>query len=224
MVMAKKLYLMGSSTALILIFLVFSSTSCDTIQSNDKDNKEDVATIEKSSEAVVSDSFQKATEFKPDTLINGILTLHSKNSSERFYPKITSEQLVHFVRESPVYIFSNQDDDEYLLAFQYEGGTENEFSCFEIGYTNDLEKRDEKISTDHKRFELESGLKLGLSTEELIKIKGENYTKEDDKIIYRLNDYKSSKFLKRHNMPAYFLECTLKNDRIDKIKFGFDYP
>lgn len=221
MVMVKKLYLMGNSLYLILFFSFFLSIVCDTTQSSDKIN-ENVTVIDENDKSI--NSLQKINGFKPDSLINGILTLNNQGSSKNFYPKMSSEQLVTFLRESPVLIFSNQMKEEYLLAYQYEGGTENEFSCFEIGYMSDLKKSNRITHTDYKRFKLGSGLKLGLSSEELVKIKGDAYEKVENKIIYRINDYHSSNFLKRYNMPAYFLECTLSNNKIVKIKFGFDYP
>ncbi len=215
--MAKKFYLIVSSLFVFFNICVMG-TSCNSIHKNNPN------IMANNKETVSIDSFAKITEFNPDTLINNALALQNRISSERFFPGITSKQLMYLGGESPAIIFSSMNDKEYLIAFQYEGGTENEFSCFEIGYSNLIEENNHKFSTNYKSFELESGLKLGLSVEELIKIKGNDFVKENGRIIYRLDDYKNSSFLKKYNMPVYFLECSLENNRIVKIKFGFEYP
>lgn len=220
MVMVKKLSPMVNSGASSLLFLlcILGSISCG--------NKQSKGTIESAvvqkHDVSVDSTVKQGVKFKPDSTINDILILNNKESSTKFYPKISSEKLIDSIRESPVLGFNNEIEKEYLLLYQHEGGVRNEFSCFEIGYINELEIN--ITTTDYKYFETESGLKLGLSLDELIKIKGNTYYKEGNKIIYRIDDYPNSNFLKRYNMPTYFLECTLQNGKVNKIKFGFDYP
>lgn len=108
-----------------------------------------------------------------------------------------------------------------MFAYQYEGNTQNEFSCFEIGYCD--EKTKKYAHSDYNNFLTESDLFLGLTLEEVEKIKGKNYTKQGNKITYLIND-SSSVFLRNYNMPEYFLECVLKQNKVIKIKFGFVYP
>lgn len=160
--------------------------------------------------------------FIPDSTVNGRLFLNNQESARQFYSKISSEELIERFRESPILVFSSKSN-EYLIAYQYEGAGNNEFSCFEIGDIKDL-KNITIIESDYNKFETESNLRLGLSFEELKRIKGEVYKREGDKVIYSDEDYLNSSFLKRYNMPAYFLECTMKNDTVHKIKFGFEYP
>ena len=164
----------------------------------------------------------KEPTFLPDSTVNNILVLSRSESAESFYPNISSEQYITHLRESPVIGFSNKDNSEYLLLYQYEGGVRNGFGCFEIGYINDLQKK--VTDLDYDKFRTESGLMLGITLKELESIKGSSYTHDGDKVVYQLTDYSNSSFLRRHNMPAYFLECTLKDDRIIRIKYGFDYP
>ncbi|MDT0294908.1 hypothetical protein ACFQ3R_00095 [Mesonia ostreae] len=215
--MVKKLSLTVNNIFSILLFLLcfLGFVSCGT-----KESKDTVAKKEKIS---LDNPIQQTVNFVPDSTINNVLTLNNSKSSKQFYPEISSSvELIERLRESPVLAF-NSKAKEYLLLYQYEGGVKNEFSCFEIGYISNLGEN-ETINTDYKNFETESGLKLGLSSEELIKIKGASYSKEGNKIVYRMDDYPNSNFLKKYNMPAYFLECTLKNNKINRIKFGFDYP
>ena len=164
----------------------------------------------------------KEPTFLPDSTVNNILVLGRSESAESFYPYISSEQYITHLRESPVIGFSNKDNSEYLLLYQYEGGVRNSFGCFEIGYTNDLQKKVTDI--DYDKFRTESGLMLGITINELKSIKGSSYTQDGDKVVYQLTDYSNSSFLRRHNMPSFFIECTLRDDRIIRIKYGFNYP
>lgn len=159
--------------------------------------------------------------FIPETTINGILALDDYASSQKFYPSINELKAVKFIRESPVMPFSNSSKTEYLLAYQYEGGTSNTFGCFEIG------NYDSKISgyttLSVTNFKTENGLHLGMTLNELEHIKGTTFQKYQNKIVYRIEG-KNSAFLQMHNMPEYFLECELKSEKITKIKFGFTQP
>lgn len=220
MVMVKNPSIMTSNIPPILLLLCFfCSVSCASRSSRDAEKKSMPVSIQ---DASLNSSVRQTVNFVPDSTINGILMLDNSQSSTRFFSKISSKKLINRLRETPVLAFSNKAK-EYLLLYQYEGGTRNEFSCFEIGDISDL-KKNVTTTTDYKNFETESGLKLGLPFKEMIKIKGKSYTKEGDKIIYRISDYSKSNFLKRYNMPAYFLECTFQNDSISKIKFGFVFP
>ena len=220
MVMVKKLSPMESSKPFYLMLLLcfLAYVSCSKTQS--KQANSTVFVKEKST--ILNDSIYGENKFIPDSTINNVLILNNRESSKKFYPKISSENLINFLRESPVLGFSDKTRKEYLLLYQYEGGVKDEFSCFEIGYISDLQK--EITKTGYSSFKTESGLKLGMSFEELIKIKGKDYTKKENNIIYQINDYSNSIFLRKYNMPSYFLECTMKDDKIIKIKLGFDYP
>lgn len=173
---------------------------------------------------------KRVVNIVPDTTINKKLFLENYKSLSNFYSSEKPLVLVERLRESPVIIFGNKSNKEYLLAYQYEGNTENAYSCFEMGYFED----DKNISlrksnkTDETSFQTESGLCLGLSLEEVIRIKGQEYEqqKSGDYIVlnYRIEDYENSPFLREYNMPSYFIEIKLENNIVKKIIFGFDYP
>ncbi len=99
------------------------------------------------------------------------------------------------------------------------------FSCFEIGYMNDTILRQKFANVDSNIFSTESEIKLGLSVKSLIEKKGDSYKilGRDTIIEYRVPDMNSD-FLKRYNMPGYFLQCAIHDEKIKRIKFGFDYP
>lgn len=165
----------------------------------------------------------------PDTSINKKLFLENYKSLSNFCSNKKSLPLVEMLRESPVVIFGNKSEKQYLLAYQYEGSSLNNYSCFEIGYfEDDIDVKLEKFNKiEEVDFHTESGLRLGLSFEEVVQIKGGGYKQQkiSDYIVlnYRIEDYENS-FLKEYNMPGYFIEIKLKNNMVSNIKFGFDYP
>jgi hypothetical protein len=178
-----------------------------------------------------SEKVSQLKEVMPDTTINNKLFIQNYNSVTNFYSGDSNFVVIdNGTRETPIVIFSNKDKTQYLLAYQYEGSIKNAFDCFEIGYFKNDKKLSQNYSynVDDKIFETESKLSLGISLDKLIEIKGDgNITKKDkDKLIvnYRIDNYDKSVFLKRYNMPGYFIEFTLKDNIVTKILFGFDYP
>nr|WP_199001304.1 hypothetical protein [Flavobacterium sp. ASV13] len=170
-------------------------------------------------------------EVAPDTAVNNRLFLENYNSVSNFYFGDSNFVVIdNGTREAPFVVFKNKDYTQYLLAYQYEGGTKNAFDCFEIGYFENDKKllQNSTYNVDDKIFETESKLSLGTSLEKLIEVKGDGYItkKDNDKLIvtYRIDNYDKSSFLKRYNMPGYFMEFTLKDNIVTKILFGFDYP
>ena len=168
-------------------------------------------------------------EFIADTTINNKLFLRCYKSVENYLDN-NSYSLVEQIRISPVAVFSNKNGDEYLLAYQYEGDTKNSFSCFEIGALSDLQCVPKTIITkiDINNFSTENNLQLGQTIEYVKKIKGNNCIEsnvnEEIVLIFKIDDSKSN-FLKRYNMPGYFLQITFdKTERVKNIIFGFDYP
>ena len=172
----------------------------------------------------------KNVGFIADTTINNKFLLENYQSIEIFFRGFNDFKLVEQLRSSPVAIFSNKAQNEYLLAYQYEGGTKNAFSCFEIGKLSELQNVAKtsitKIGFDN--FYTENTLQLGQSIEDVKRIKGNTYTltseANEKTISYKIDDEKSD-FLKRYNMPSYFLQITFnKTEKVKRIIFGFDYP
>ena len=81
----------------------------------------------KDTELVISNTRDEDVEdVLPDTTINQKLLLENARSLKRFYEKVADVDLFERVRSSPVAIFTNTDNDEYLLAYQYEGNTQRQ--------------------------------------------------------------------------------------------------
>lgn len=168
-------------------------------------------------------------EFSPEISINKILKLEDYLSFERFYPQYNTLKVEYRMRETPAILFSNNSEKEYLITYQYEGDTKNNFSLFEIGYLKDDTKLKNYVvnKTKYDNFKTESGLKLGMTLEEITNLKGSDFKvekKSNEQIIRYTIDNPDDPKIKQYEMPPYFMEFYLKNNRVYKIIFGFEYP
>ncbi len=162
--------------------------------------------------------------YLPDTTVNDILELENYLSVEKFIIDNKKFEFIERIREVPVVIFLNNNLKEYLLAYQYEGDTQCAFSCFEIGYNrNNVFNKFPHIKTNYSSFQTESKILLGIPFNELLRIKKGGVTNTNQSIIRYKIDI-SDPFVKRYNMPNYFMEIELKKGYVDKIKYGFGYP
>ena len=121
----------------------------------------------------------------------------------------------------PYAIFTNENKTEILKLYLFYGAKRNEFYQAEI---SPYDKKTISNPTKYKNFSTESGIKLGISKKDLIKIKGNNFVETNHILRYEISDYEKSHFLGKYNLPIYFAEYTFDQDKLSKIYFGFEYP
>ena len=121
----------------------------------------------------------------------------------------------------PYAIFTNENKTEILKLYLFYGTKRNEFYQVEI---SPYDKKTVPNPTKYKNFSTESGIKLGISKKDLIKIKGNNFVEINHVLRYEISDYEKSHFLGKYNLPIYFAEYTFDQDKLCKIYFGFEYP
>jgi len=121
----------------------------------------------------------------------------------------------------PYAIFTNENKTEILKLYLFYGTKRNEFYQVEI---SPYDKKTVPNPTKYKNFSTESGIKLGISKKDLIKIKGNNFVETNHVLRYEISDYEKSHFLEKYNLPIYFAEYTFDQDKLCKIYFGFEYP
>ena len=121
----------------------------------------------------------------------------------------------------PDVIFTNESKTEILKLYLFYGTKRNEFYQAEI---SPYDKKTIPNPTKYKNFSTESGIKLGISKKDLIKIKGNIFVETNHVLRYEISDYEKSYFLEKYNMPIYFAEYTFDQDKLNKIYFGFEYP
>ena len=121
----------------------------------------------------------------------------------------------------PYAIFTNENKTEILKLYLFYGAKRNEFYQAEI---SPYDKKTIPNPTKYENFSTESGIKLGISKKDLIKIKGNNFVETNHILRYEISDYENSHFLEKYNLPIYFAEYTFDQDKLCKIYFGFEYP
>lgn len=219
-----------NNVKIIIALLIFLTLSCKEDKKHFENLKKISGKQSVNTDKTVINSIKEVSKIIPDTTINGKLFLSNDKSLCKFYIHCKSIATIDKIRESPVVVFTNKSKTEYLIAHQYEGSIKNAFDCFEITYV----KNEQELSNTNNynvlenNFRTETDIKLGITFEELKSIKGANYEKEEKEnltiLTYKNTDYETSPFLKRYNMPSYFMEFTLKDNKTEKIKFGFNYP
>lgn len=170
---------------------------------------------------------KEAVSFNPDSSINNVILLENSSSTLKTLGDVMSH--VNADADYPdAYFKSSGKGVEYLRVVFFPGNESNSLSQFEVGNTVELESKN-FIPIDYPSFKTESGIKIGMSKNQLLGIKGEDFIKRQvngqEVLNYRIDDFASSTFLKKYNMPVYFAEYWFTNDgRLVKYKFGFEYP
>jgi len=166
------------------------------------------------------------TFFKPDTSLNNKLFLNDPASTVRAFGNITP--LLNHDSAFPDVYFLGSSGEQYLRMIILPGSTINSVSQFEVGYSSSLSNKNNKRPSNFPSFVTENKTRLGITKDELVTIKGDKYTeiKKDNAIIVRyvLNDFDNSSFLRRYNMPVYFAEYWIQENKLIRYRFGFEYP
>ena len=225
----------------LLMLLLLFTFSCknDKKQDEDANSPKDLqglaTTVVKNQDSlahkrIALKPMKEVNQIIPDSTVNKKLFLSNYNSLQNFYADGKNIVTIDQIRETPVVVFVNKSKTEYVIAYQYEGGTKNAFDCFEIGFLKNEQSLNKVIPyvTAEEYFRTETGISLGMSLDQLEVLKGSNYEKQEKEsqtvVTYSNTDVKNSSFLKRYAMPGYFMVFTVRGNKIIKIKFGFDYP
>lgn len=169
---------------------------------------------------------KEKNHLSPDISINKEVFLRNPISVENVFGNISL--LMNQDKNFPYVYFINRTKKQYLKMVFFPGDVKNSISQFEVGYVLNLENEKLNHISFGDTFVTESGIFLGLSKEEVLRIKGipsEKIQLDDTLIIkYIIDNYNTSDFLKKHNMPIYFAEYWIVEDKVIKFKFGFEYP
>lgn len=164
--------------------------------------------------------------FVPDTSVCNI-ALESYASIEREFGNIMGDS-INKVNGYEVFYFSNIDKSEYLKLIFFPGGTQNAFSRFVISEDQVPPINRRLYVTQYPTFITESGIKLGITLNELEKIKGTEYLKTEkdsfDVYTYSIMIDVNSAFYRRYKMPIYSAVYKFKNNRLVAFEFGFEIP
>ena len=170
-------------------------------------------------------SYSQKNNFIPDVSVIGI-KLRDVYSMDKKFPNY--KKLLDFPLEAEVYLL-NKDESETLTVSFYAGTSADEPMEFHISMTDETQLNKLKtIKLNVDRFTTESNIKLHISKDDLIKIKGQNYKLEkygDLEIVkYRIDNIETSDFLQSFGLPEYFADYTFQKGKLLKVDFGFTNP
>ena len=222
-----------------LILTVFLALTACSNQTADKSQTDKISADNSSTATTSVDSLPDETKNKniklatdatfpcqlsnPDTSVFNII-LNNSNSTIK---QIGNQRaLEREYGELPFEKYCTQDKKQTLTLFIHPGGSINEFSEFEVTYYSPTDSA-QTLATNS--FVTNSGIKLGLSKEKVIIILGNCFkTVRTDKtkeiIKYHVDDLTQSNFLQRYRYPSYYAEYEFQNDKLARLRFGFEYP
>ncbi|MFY7734865.1 MAG: hypothetical protein ACOVSR_15400 [Bacteroidia bacterium] len=217
----KKIYL-----AILTILLL---TNCNNLQTKSVDKNERLELVpelgkelRKEYEKQQEINKSKCAFIDPDTSVSSI-KIRNVESTLSVLGKQTK------LEGDSTHIFYSSDKTQKLGLTVHPGDYYSQVSIFKISYSDNSKQNFRQINS--KEFKTEKEIKLGISKKEILEKLGTCYTTKDStknsiELNYRIelpNDSKS-KLLMSNNMPIYYATYRLKNDKLEYIEFGFEYP
>ena len=213
----------------LLLFAILILTNCknsDKNAVNETNQNELVSVTEKSlkEENTKQNDLKETTcNFsKPDTSVVGI-NLRNVESTLNVLGKNTKLQ------GDSTHVFYSNDKKQKLGLTVHPGDYQSQVSIFNISYSDKTTENHKEVN--FKEFKTEKGIKLGINKSEIIKKLGSCYVAKDSTrnsivLNFRIEQpYDSkTKLLQNNNMPIYYATYKLKNDKLQSIEFGFEYP
>ena len=129
----------------------------------------------------------------------------------------------------PMVKFYNKDSTELLTLILHPGSYRNNFAEFDVAKSQKSNIKHSIHYLPEKTFHSESGIKLGLTKADVIKLKGNSYKliieNGNEILSYKvsINDG-SYVILNKYSMPEYFARYIFNKNRLIEFKFGFTYP
>ena len=165
--------------------------------------------------------------FVPDTSINSVLKLLNPASIRI---AIGDQKTKMIEDEKAVRVqLTNKRGNQYFILYQLPASNWNTFNEFEIG---SIKSHDGSFGlSSFASFVTESGIRLGITIDSLINIKGNGYRKSTNGdsvvLVYRLQENGKSStpsILRRYNMPEYKAAYFFSKSKLIKFIFGFPNP
>lgn len=149
-----------------------------------------------------------------DTSINKTIFLRDAYSVIKNFGNIESKVNQWDTVAPDIYV-TNNSKTEYLKMTKWYGDGANVFSFFEVGIITILPNSISILSSNLLNFKTESGIKLGITKENLMLIKGNKY------IESKLNDLA---ILTYTDGELYKAEYCFQNNKLIKFSFGYVSP
>ncbi len=213
----------------LAIFAISLLTNCNDLQTKSID-KNDRMELVPEPDKNLREEYEKQQVLKkskcafvePDTSVAGI-KIRNAESTLKILGKHTK------LEGDSTHLFYSSDKTQILGLTVHAGDYYSQVSIFNISYSKNANHNYRKINT--REFITEKAIKLGISKKEIIEKLGTCYvakdsTKNSIKLTYSIELPYDSKtnLLTNNNMPSYYAIYNLKNDKLENIEFGFEYP
>jgi hypothetical protein len=165
--------------------------------------------------------YKKNNNFIPDTTVNRSIILDNETSILKVFGDIMDLLLPDTEHEFPRVYFKNKTGTQFLKMILYPGGFNNYFTRFVIGDIAYFPQNEEINNSKFNDFYTESGIHIGISTSDLLKIKGYNciITSNDNMQLYIYPIYSDEDDYHWAYYTAYYW---FKNDKLVKFEYGFE--
>ncbi|KIC62708.1 hypothetical protein [Chryseobacterium taiwanense] len=214
---------------LMIIFTLLLLTSCNKLQKETVGESERTEFVPEPDQAerLKYEAIEKLKKSncvfsESDTSISGIILRNSESAT-----KIVGSE--NSIDKFDQYRFYSKLGNETLTLTQYPGDSKNQISIIEVEKSDKTNDGFKKLNFDS--FKTEKGIKLGLTKKQIVEKLGNCYapidsTKDYIELYYVIEQPKDSKskILENNNMPKYFASYKLRNDKLEKFEFGFEYP
>lgn len=205
---------------IIYLLSIILTTSCgnksQTIDNQNNKLKIDTTTQERSSNSLLS--------FRLDTSVSQIC-LDNRDSYYNAFKDpdnylVSNEDSTH---KFPYIEFYNAGLTEKMTTYFHHGNPKYYVSEFVIEPQKGKKGSYELIMLNH--FKTTNGIKLGSNSKEVAEKIGIpiSINKIQGTEIWSYGIYGNYDFLKRYNRYKFYARYTIKNDKVNKIEFGFEY-
>ncbi|MDP3685080.1 MAG: hypothetical protein Q8S01_14225, partial [Ignavibacteria bacterium] len=166
-----------------------------------------------------------------DLGVNGILL--SDTSNVRVFCRLSDDSFDELIKSyfPPHINFVNKDSSELFVAWFHPGSDKFTFNEFIVSKLPNNFSENFIVLNKVTNFITYKEIYIGMSTDELKNILGNNFIKETDtenniSIKYELSIESSNenKFLESYGLPSYYGHYTFKENKLIKLGFGFAYP
>ena len=172
---------------------------------------------------VIQACSQKPNNFQRkvlDTSINKFVLLNSVSIRNSIGDQ--TGKLIEDEKPSRIQI-GNLDSSEFVTLFHLNGSNINTFNKFEVATSREIGKSVQVVAD--KLFMTESGIKLGITQQQLKAIKGKGAVQKEKNgltiLRYRFDNKNDANLIKKYNMPIYEATYYFKNNKLVKFVFGF---
>jgi hypothetical protein len=163
---------------------------------------------------------QKPNRAQPkykDTSINKFVLLNSRSIQETLGDQ--TGKIIEDEKATRI-IVSNSDSSEFLTLFHLDGSNVNTFNEFEVSKKREMGMPIQIVKD--KFFVTESGVRLGMTLEQLLQTKGKGVIKKDTMgvtiISYKI---KNTELQNKYEMPIYESSYYFKKNKLFRFTFGF---